>query len=59
MNKDIVTITCYGQTEKMERKKALKFYRECASFSEGSEHERYCNIILDLLDGKSVAHDIH
>ena len=45
--------------KKWNAKKALKFYRECANFSEGAEHERYCNIILDLLDGKKVAHDTH
>lgn len=51
---DIVTITCYGSTEKMERKKATKFYLECMMMSEGAERDRYTNIYLDLLAGEKI-----
>ena len=56
--KDLVEITCYGQTETMERKKAIQFYTECAEWSDGCEKERYCNILCDLLSGRKVARDI-
>jgi len=54
---DLVKITCYGKTEMMERDKAIKFYRECADWSEGSERERYVNVLFDLMDGLSEAKD--
>ena len=54
---DIVNITCYGKTEKMERSKAIKFYRECADYSEGSERERYVNILFGLMDGLTNVSD--
>lgn len=49
--KDMVSITCYGSTEKMERKKAIAFYEECAAGSEGSEQSRYINILIGLRMG--------
>lgn len=54
---DKVKITCYGKTETMERKAALKFYREAADCSEGSERERYVNIIFGLIDGLTEVSD--
>ncbi len=53
----IVTITCYGKTEKMEREKAKKFYLDCMKNSEGSEQERYTNIYTQLMDGATVCFD--
>ena len=45
---------CYGRMDIWNSKEeAIKFYRDCAYMSEGSEHERYSNIILDLLDKNS------
>jgi hypothetical protein len=39
-NNDIVTITCYNQTEKRKRSEAIRFYTEgmivCAGSSEGA-----------------------
>lgn len=52
MTKDIVKITCYGETETMERDKAEKFYLKAMMFSEGSERERYTKIYLELKEGK-------
>lgn len=54
---DMVKITCYGETETMERKAAMKFYRECADCSDGSERERYVNILFGLMDGLSEVCD--
>lgn len=56
-NKDIVTITCYNQTEKMERNAAIKKYLDCMRHSEGSERERYENIYFQLLDGETECYD--
>ena len=57
MAKDMVKITCYGKTETMERSNAMKFYREAADWSEGSERERYVNILFGLMDGLSEVDD--
>ena len=54
---DKVKITCYGKTGTMERSEAMKFYRECADMSEGSERERYVNILFGLMDGLSEVND--
>lgn len=54
------TITCYGKTttyKESERKKQIKFYKECAEWCEGSERERYTNIVFDLMDGLKVCKD--
>ena len=48
---DTVKVTCYGDTEVMKRGEALSFYRECAAGSDGSEQQRYFNIILELEQG--------
>ena len=54
---DKVKITCYGKTDVMERKEAMKFYRECADCSEGCERERYVNILFGLMDGLTEVSD--
>ena len=48
---DIVTITCYYETEKMTRKEAIDFYENCAENSDGNEHRRYMNILDGLRAG--------
>ena len=53
MSKDMVTVTCYGKTEKMSRKDAMKFYLECMMMSEGAERDRYTNIYLGLISGET------
>lgn len=57
LSMDKVKITCYGKTETMERNEAIKFYRECADWSEGSERERYVNILFGLMDGLNEVTD--
>lgn len=56
--KEAIKIICYGQEEiYTDRKKAMQFYMNCADNSEGSERERYINILFDLMDGKSLCTD--
>lgn len=53
-----VTTICYGKTETWKsRKEAIAFYTECFYCSEGSEHERYANILMDLQNGKTICRD--
>ena len=54
---DTVEITCYNDTDVMERKEALDFYSECMSWSEGAERDRYYNIYFGLKAGKKKVHD--
>lgn len=54
---DIVTITCYGRTEKMPRKDALAFYLEAMMNSESSEQDRYTTIYCQLKEGQKVCSD--
>lgn len=54
---DMVKITCYNKTEMMERQEAIRFYRECADNSEGSERERYVTILFGLMDGLNEVGD--
>ena len=55
---DIVTITCYRQTEKMVRKDAMKEYLEGVLCCEGSEQERYANILRQLFMGYMECNDL-
>ena len=55
----MITIICYNMIEYWEkRENALKFYDEAARFCEGSERDRYLNIVWDLEDGKDICTDI-
>lgn len=54
---DKVKITCYGKTEIMDRFEACQFYREGILNSDGSERERYVNILMGLLDGLDEVSD--
>ena len=54
---DLVRITCYGKTETMERAEAIRFYREGVESCDGAERNRYVNILMDLLDGKTECND--
>lgn len=51
MNKDIVTITCYGKTKEYERQEAIIYFLQCMMCSEGAEQSRYTNIYLKLISG--------
>lgn len=54
---DIVTIVCYGQEEKMTRKKALEKYFNGMMCCEGSERDRYTDIYIQLKQGNMVVSD--
>ena len=55
---DKVKVTCYGTTKEYTRGQALKEFREAMRCSEGSERDRYCNIVWDLEDGKMECKDL-
>ena len=57
MEKDMVTIHCYGREEKMEREKAKAFYLDCMMNSDGSERDRYTQIYMDLMNGEKICSD--
>ena len=54
---DMVKITCYGETEMMDRQEAMTFYRDCADNSDGSERDRYVTILFGLMDGLTEVSD--
>ena len=54
---DIVQVKCYNNTKEYKRSEALKSFKECIEWSEGSEQERYINIYLQLLNGKTYCSD--
>ena len=54
---DMVKITCYGKTEMMTRADAIKLYREGVACCEGSERDRYTNILIGLLNGDTEVSD--
>lgn len=44
---------CYGKIHSFKTKKeAVKFWKECALYSEGSERERYISILMQLDEGR-------
>ncbi len=55
--KGVVEVTCYGKTRTMGRESAITFFRNAMANSEGSEHERYSTIYLQLMDGKVICSD--
>lgn len=56
---DIVTITCYGKTEKLERHEAIKQYTEAVYATEGAAKDHYDDILSQLVYGRSVCTDQH
>ena len=54
---DMVMITCYCQTETMERADAIKLYSEGVMCCDGSERERYATILAGLLAGETEVSD--
>lgn len=55
---DSVTVVCYGETKVWDsRKEAEQFFLEGMAACDGAEKERYTNIFLDLVSGKSVCRD--
>lgn len=56
--KEHIEITCYGKKKVwMDREAAKQFYLECMAGSEGSERDRYTNIYIDLMSGKTECFD--
>jgi hypothetical protein len=54
----MIKIVCYNQIEFWHsRKKALDFYKQACRECEGSERDRYFNIVCDLEDGEEICHD--
>lgn len=54
---DIVTIHCYGNTERLPRQKAIMKYFAGMCNSEGSERDRYTNIYIALINGEKECYD--
>ena len=56
---DVVTITCYGKTEKMERAAAKRFYSEAMLGCDpgSSEYGRYARIFYQLTEGMKEVSD--
>lgn len=53
-----VKTICYGKERIFDdRQEAVDFYEDCVLNSEGSEHERYLEILIDLRSGKAVCSD--
>ena len=55
--KDIVKITCYGQVSEMDRQDAIREFTEGVMVCDGSERDRYMNILMDLLAGLKECRD--
>lgn len=55
---DSVKVTCYGDIKVWDsRKEAMEFYLRAMAGSEGSEHERYSKIYVELSLGMSTVTD--
>lgn len=52
-----VKIVLYGQTREMTRTDAIEYILECMAWSEGSEQERYGNVLTKLMSGQTVCSD--
>ena len=55
---DPVRVTCYGETRTWERADAINYYMQGIGFSDGSEQQRYANIVYQLARGAKEARDI-
>ena len=54
----LIRIVCYNHLEFWHsRKMAMDFYRKAIRNSEGSERDRYLNILWDLEDGEMLCVD--
>ena len=53
-----LVVFCYNQAEVWQsRSRAAEFYREAVYACEGCEKERYMNVLLDILEGKTFCWD--
>lgn len=56
---DVVKTICYGKKRIWDKKEdAIAFFVDCMLNSEGSERERYCNILSSLKANLKVCKDI-
>ena len=54
-----VKTICYGKEQIWDKKEdAIEFFVDCMLNSEGSERERYCNILSSLKGNLKVCKDI-
>lgn len=54
----MIKVICYNKERTWEdRNEAIRFYRQCAFSSEGSEQRRYVNILSDLYANKDLCVD--
>lgn len=54
----VIVYNYYSFTVYSSKEKALQIFKEAALYSEGSENERYCEILVDLiLSSKNLASD--
>lgn len=54
-----VKTICYGKEQTWDKKEdAIEFFIDCMLNSEGSERDRYCNILAALKAGLKVCKDI-
>lgn len=58
-HKDPVIVVCYNEREHWERDKAIAFYEEGMFCCEGSEADRYKQVVRELKQGKKVACDLY
>lgn len=56
---DVVKTICYGKERLWDKKEeAIEFFVDCMLNSEGSEKERYCNILSSLKANSKVCKDV-
>ena len=56
---DVVKTICYGKERLWDKKEeAIEFFIDCMLSSEGSEKERYCNILSSLKANLKVCKDV-
>lgn len=56
---DVVKTICYGKEQIWDKKEdAIEFFVDCMLNSEGTERERYCNILSSLKGNLKVCKDI-
>lgn len=56
---DVVKTICYGNERLWDKKEeAIEFFIDCMLNSEGSEKERYCNVLSSLKANLKVCKDV-
>lgn len=55
---DAVIVVCYGSRQIWKsRKDAIAFYTEGVTACEGSERDRYVNVLMELMCGRKICTD--